>query len=472
MNSKLTYRQYFWIILIPLLVGCRLGTTTAIPTQAVNMTATFEKTASTASIEMTQTATIVPTDLPTETPGPTPTGTLLPSFTLDGLRVAYVIDGNIYVQDSGGQPVQLTYSGEDRNPTFSGDGEKIVFFRGPLKEQHRLYTINADGSQEQALITGSILTSLGLGYNESTELDNLVFVPGTHQMLFDTQEFEITGDEERDRQHFGGNKNLDLLIVNIDTMEFARLQDPGKAGLFRVSPNGKLVTDSYNVFGINGDIVHSNLITHLPAWEGEGIFLFWTQDSSKVIILPPIKGNADPMDGPEPRTIWQYPIDGSPAFEVRLYPAPMAHYFTLSPDGNWIAYSYFHYTGKTDDAFPNGVYLGNLRDGSLRVLGSSSYGAPSSYYWSLDNQYFIFYDDNHSPSLYLGNTHGDITPLGSGRFIGWIDNKRYISYTRGGIAMRTVNEEKSVLILDLPEDFRYSYDAPLIYVFVNPDLKK
>jgi len=54
----------------------------------------------------------------------------LPFQMLEGLRVAYIIDGNLYVQDSGKQAVQLTYSGQDGGPIFSDDGQKIVFYRG------------------------------------------------------------------------------------------------------------------------------------------------------------------------------------------------------------------------------------------------------------------------------------------------------------------------------------------------------
>ena len=52
----------------------------------------------------------------------------LPLVAVNGLRVAYIVTGNLYVQNSGGQPMQLTNSGVDSTPIFSDDGQKIVFF--------------------------------------------------------------------------------------------------------------------------------------------------------------------------------------------------------------------------------------------------------------------------------------------------------------------------------------------------------
>jgi hypothetical protein len=69
-----------------------------------------------------------PTTLQVETLSPT--ATEIPLFPLEGLRMAYIVDGNLYLQDSGNEPIQLTDSGEDHTPIFSDDGEKIVFFRG------------------------------------------------------------------------------------------------------------------------------------------------------------------------------------------------------------------------------------------------------------------------------------------------------------------------------------------------------
>ena len=94
---------------------------------------------------------------PTKTPKPTATPTSLPIVPLDGLRMAYIVDGNLYIQDSGKEPVQLTNSGKDHAPIFSDDGEKIIFSRSdfPSTSPRDIYSINADGTQEQVLITST-----------------------------------------------------------------------------------------------------------------------------------------------------------------------------------------------------------------------------------------------------------------------------------------------------------------------------
>jgi Tol biopolymer transport system component len=93
--------------------------------------------------------------------------------------IAYIKDNNIYFQNSEGQPIQLTHSGKDQNPTLSDDGQKIVFYRGEKKDD--AYSINADGSNEQLIITIKSLPVLGQG-----EIRALTFVPDTHFLLFNT----------------------------------------------------------------------------------------------------------------------------------------------------------------------------------------------------------------------------------------------------------------------------------------------
>jgi hypothetical protein len=63
--------------------------------------------------------------------------------------MAYVIDGNLYFQDGSNPPRQLTNRGEDWVCFFSEDGEKIFFLRG-ANPRFDLYSMNVDGSSEQA----------------------------------------------------------------------------------------------------------------------------------------------------------------------------------------------------------------------------------------------------------------------------------------------------------------------------------
>lgn len=465
MNAKTLFHRHFWMILVFLLTACAPGVAptddiTVIPIQAAAIT----------------TPTIQATDIPTLTPTQTqiPTPTPLPFVKLEGLRVAYIIEGNLYIQDSGGQPLQLTNSGEDRLPILSDDGEKVLFFRGAGEKQYRLYGINPDGSQERPLVTGEILASLGLGYDQFAEISDWQLVPGTHKLLFDTQQFKITSEM------VGGysghwprfESNQDLLMVNLDTAEITKLnQNSWKERIFQVSPDGKMITDSYSIFDLHGNLIR-DLITPLSIWKGKYVFPFWTQDSNRLIILPPIKGNLDPVDGPQPRTIWQYPLDGNQGVETRFYPAPMGSEFSISPNGNWIVYAYYYYPGETDENVPDGIYLGNLPDGSSRLLGANSfYGWPSSFYWSPDSEHFIF-SNNRTSQLYLGDVDGNIQSLNDTGFLGWINDKSYLYQKNGdSVAMKTVDDDENVLVVNLLKGIQYMGEgingAHLISVYIN-----
>src|SRR5258706_7563464 len=108
-------------------------------------------------------ATLAPTATATIPPSPTlplvPTTIVQPTTSLststpiplsappDGLRMAYVVDGNLYYQNGSNPPLQLT-RGEPL--AFSEDGKKVFFTRGAISED--IYSINVDWSEEQALV--------------------------------------------------------------------------------------------------------------------------------------------------------------------------------------------------------------------------------------------------------------------------------------------------------------------------------
>jgi len=307
---------------------------------------------STESIPPTITA-ISPTStaLPIATDTPSPTPTLPVSSAPDGLRMAYVIDGNLYFQDGSKLPVQLTDSGEDRQPIFTDDGEKIVFRRGKLAEE--IYSINIDGSQEQLLITGSLLMSLDTLYNESTYVHSLTVIPGTHQLLFGTQGSLSSMPRW----------NNDLLMVDADTAEIKRILPPRHVSSFYVSPDGRFIAidkiGSIDVIDLDGDIIHKNLLTYTPS---APVFLppgiFWISDSVGLVILLPVPTIYESDYLPD-YTTWRYVIDDDIAIQVSIEPLPMEHYMAeVSPDGSWILYN------REDQ---NIFYIGDLRTGDTEI---------------------------------------------------------------------------------------------------------
>ncbi len=383
--------------------------------------------------------------------------------------MAYVIDGKLYLQDGSHPSVQLTSSGEDRSPVFSDDGERLVFYRGVLS--HNVYMINADGSQEQALVTRDLLTSLGLGYDASTELRSMAFIPGTHQLLFNTHQFQPTGVEPDDANRLSAKPNQDLLLVDADTAEIKQLLAPGQGGIFQVSPDGKLIgvqtLDHIEVIGLDGQLIHNDLATYPAAWlYNSQPDIYWAQDSSRLsVVLPIPTGSALDSPGPQPRTVWQYFMNGGPVTQIQLSPPPIGNSFSISPDGDWIAYTYYYYPGQTDPATATGTYIGRLPDGGSQLAASvESYGLPESFRWSPDNTHFIF--SNEQSQLFLGDVSGQITPLAAGQFLGWINDRQYL-YLAEKIFLGEIGKETNQMVTNIPANVPYTNSAYFAYIVVE-----
>ncbi len=413
----------------------------------------------------TMAPTLTATLTPTNTPRPTPT---TPPFkALEGLRVVYG-KGNLYIQDSGKPEFQLTDSGEDYNPMLSDDGQKVVFQHGTA-----IYVINADGTSERALIPADILATLGHGYNEFIRGHDLAFVPGTHQLLFSTSR------ANPDNPNAFPASNYDLFIVDTDTGTIKQLVTPvqvdnlyihyGWEGKFAVSPNGNLVAlqmpDHIEVVNLQGQVVQRDLVTY-PADEAHSVIpMYWTKDSSELIILP---SEIALMAGGVPivRTVWRYKIDGSAGIEIPLTPPPLYDDYAVSPDGNWIVYGYSPYSIPDDMPLvaPVGVYLGNLHDGTSQLIDDVKLpvATPSSFTWSPDSLYFIFADDVNT---YIGNLLGQMTPLGRGSLPSWVDNNHYLY---GGGDVGEVGKVDRVLVLDIfPPGIQFDDLEPPVFVYLG-----
>ncbi|HKI54288.1 MAG TPA: hypothetical protein VJ987_09195, partial [Anaerolineales bacterium] len=137
----------FFVVI--LMVSC--GNVESVPTLRVTDEPTHTPINPTITIPM-----IVLSSTPSVTPTVTPTAQTPPG--LAGFKMAYVVDGNIYLQNGTNAPIQLTSGEKDVFPTFSDDGEKLVFLRGLIPRD--LYSANLDGSGERLLISGRTLSSV------------------------------------------------------------------------------------------------------------------------------------------------------------------------------------------------------------------------------------------------------------------------------------------------------------------------
>jgi Tol biopolymer transport system component len=339
--------------------------------------------------------------------------------------MVYVVEGNLYLQNESNPPRQLTDSGEDGYPILSDDGEKIMFFRGDMPRD--LYVINAEGSQEQALVTNEVL--VGLGYGELTEVHDHSWVPDTHRLLFNTLQLNAEDVKSGDPNSRNLAKvNRDLLLVDADTGEIQSLVPPGKGGRFWVSPDGSRVAivkqGEVLAITIDGQVVHQGRVPFAPGLSDIIWDVFWTPDAANLILLVPTQESLNDEMWPPTYTVWRYPLDESPPIQVPLDPPPM-DIASVSPDGNWIIYSYYP-EGRLSRQAP--LYVGNLRQGHAELYAPDA----AILHWSPDSTHFVY----GYGQLFLGTVEGPPTLIDEGRFLGWVDAGRYLYfYTSNGAIM-------------------------------------
>ena len=332
------------------------------------------------------------------------------------------------------------------------------------------------------MATGKQLARLGHGYDQVTGVGEMVFVPGTHQLLFQTntktnQPQTATPppiDVNVDIAEINQQPTGDLLLMDVDSGEIKLLFPPGaQVGYFQASPDGKLawvwVNDHIDVIGLDGKF-KQRLVDYPSVSEGYYMEpgLFWTQDSRKLSLFLPAE-ESGLNGGPKLRTIWQFSLDGGSPVEIHFGPPPeLINYSSISPDGNWVAYTYSGTQSLSFDFATPGVYLGNLRDGTTQFTGFLGTTA-DTYYWSPDSEHFIF---DSIDGRFLGNIQGKIILGKGGGFLRWIDDSRYLY---GSIVMGEIGKEEKVLVAEIPKVlYQYSgYMRPEIFTFVyvkpNPE---
>jgi len=353
------------------------------------------------------------------------TSTLTPSLPVssapDGLRMAYIIDGNLYFQESSKSPVQLTDKGDDWNVLFfSEDGERVFFFRDAIR--HDLYSINVDGTQEQALVTKDLLAAFGSDYDKSTTPCEPVLVPHTHFLIFRT----CSHPDELTTIY-----NSDLFIADTNANQVKNLFPREQGGTFYVSPNGSMLAldrlGHIDILSIDGKVVHSKVITYAIS---EPVplspYVYWTSDSKELVAALPINTFYDTSQSPT-YAIWRYSLDTGEKMHISLNPPPMSNEpMWVSPYGDWITYN-----NRDEQSF----YLGNLREG-----GALPYEIALPYAWSQDNVHFLYaVPQSGGSDLYLAAVNGSSVYVGKGEFMSWLNASRYIFFVNQTFIMGEID---------------------------------
>ena len=440
---KIKQTPFLFIIFTLAMQLAACGVNTAMPT-------------ATATIEPSLTPSAVPTSTESQpTPSSTvPVPTLTPyaipiSSPPNGLHMAYIIDGNLYFQNGDNPPLQLTHSEEDWNILFfSENGEKIFFLRG-TNPPFDLYSINTDGSEEQILVTNKLLRAFDASYNESAGFHNVTIVPGTHFLLFSTDETQSNG-----RLFWNG----DLLVVDTETGEIKRLLPRGQIHKFYVSPDGRLIAldtiGTVDVIDLGGNIIKQNLLTYTPS---EPSFLapgiWWMPDSKGLIILLPVQTYFEVGYSPA-YSVWRYALDDGGGVQVLLDPFPMNVYGAqISPDGNRIIYN-------NDDQYA--FYIGDLRAGNTQLYLPKTFAFHDFWSWNSENEHFV-YSTAPGNTLYLGSISESPKRIGQGDFLGWIDANSYLYYVDKNVVLGEVNGSKEIILVD--HEF---FNNPAVFTFILP----
>lgn len=432
-------------------------TATALPTFALLPAYTLPGTSS------------APTTIPS--PAPIPISTATEIFPLDNLRMAYIVDGNLYVQDGSNPPKKLSDSGKDWSPMFSDDGEKIVFYRGKALEYHNsIFSVNADGSQMQEIITTAWLNTLGAG----TKAGHLAFVPNTHQIIFNTYlcpKYDPSSDSDCTVGIFLADTDTGRLKEIVKPTLGGRLPSGGDAlwiRNFSISPDGKLLSIAHkgqiDIFDINGKVIHHSIMKYPPGMPFELYArVYWLSDSSGLIVaLPAETEYVGPLFGGDPDyTIWRYTFDGNIADQILLDPPPTWIHMvesndvlSVSPNREWIVYFAKDYK----------LYKGNLLDGSTELL--------LPYGWFLPMQW-------NSDSTHFANSGSSVEPIWGSVdtppgyifrvFIGWIDAKRFIYVPNSAENQENIQlligEIEGKIILSYESNVFISSGAPYPYLF-------
>jgi hypothetical protein len=330
--------------------------------------------------------------------------------------MAYIVDGNLYVQNGSNPPQQLTDSGEDFYPMLSDDGEKIVFYRGRNNENNSIFSINADGSHIQEIITKGWLDTFGVG----AKAGPLAFIPNTHQFLFNTY-FCPEGPQNIDKKCPVG-----LFLADTDTGKIKPIMQPKTGshllwdgnsrlgGNFSISPDGKLVSVAYagqiDILNMDGETVHRNIINYVRSVPIEFYpRVYWLSNSKDLIIALPIEAQYY-MGTPPQYIVWRYALDKKTATQISLDPPPIWAYMytndvlSVSPNREWAFYLADGYE----------LYKGNLLNGSTELIKPYWYFLPTQ--WNSDNMRL---------ESFLGSV--DAPPsIPPGFFLGWIDAKHFI----------------------------------------------
>jgi hypothetical protein len=367
-------------------------------------------------------ATLSPTSIPPSEVPPSP----------PILKIVYIDAGNIWLIEGGSPPQQLTNSGFAENVLISPDGLKIVFKRRlTFDDLAELRVVNADGSGEDVLLSTDDMKTLYPSTLESKgfEISQMAFLPGTHDLYFNTYEAFAT---------IGVAMTDDLLLINTDSGDLTRLLNPNHGGQFAISPDGTRIVmiqpDRIHLVNPDGSGLSTDLINYPPVITYSEFQYYaqpiWTRDSGAVGFAIP---SADPLDGSPSGDIWRIPRDGSAAVKIAtiagdFYFSQVFSTTILSPLFDRVAF-------MRETATPNirELYIAQS-DGAAETIYDT--GEISWVGWAPDGIHFV-YSLTDPMDLIIGSVGDSPAPLVTGMDLRWINNRDFL-YLSGSMGAWTL----------------------------------
>jgi Tol biopolymer transport system component len=445
------------------LVGCGSVQSLPTPTSAPGATASPSPLPTYTLPTLVPVTPSAPTTIPS--PAPTPISTVTEVFPLDNLRMAYIYEGNLYVQDGNNPPKQLTTSGDVSGPVFSNDGQKIVFIRswelannGDNYEKkifaREIFSINVDGSEGRVLVTYEWLESLLPG----TTIGDWFFIPDTYQVVFNTY---YCGSPESDgciTGIFSVNATTghikELIPISLSGhLPFGGIKTKS-ANYFAVSPNGKLlavaISGHVDIYTIEGQLLYDDVMTYTRSAPVELLpSLYWILDSSGLIMALPVEDEvfySNLVPAMPTYHLWTYSLDDDKASQLFDVPArwlsmdcdSLIH---ISPDRNWVFYTYI---AEPPDRAK--IYLGNINTTEAFQYEQVTDYCPKTS-WSPGSKYFIYKGVGNEN--FLGSFDKPPVSLGVMEVIGWINATHFVYTTlyKDTVYVGEINDE-GILIYD------------------------
>ncbi|MFA5668901.1 MAG: hypothetical protein WC967_06635 [Balneolaceae bacterium] len=212
-----------------------------------------------------------------------------PTISTDGTQIAFTKQGNIWMIDAnGGNEKQITSSGEDFKPVWLAEQNKLAFTsRRDGKAQ--IYTINADGSQEQRfestnpLYTGSTTASSNPLYTGNEKRRNSEFDLSGVMMEGDLSKIVLIKLEE------GGKMSTKTLTKNT-IREFAPAWSPDGSIVTSIIENARGVLNLQSIEVETGEILGTTNFQvgfidseASPSWVPDGSALLFSSIKSSSV---------------------------------------------------------------------------------------------------------------------------------------------------------------------------------------------